>query len=378
MGFRIPVRRLLIVTACACASAVKAHALLKFNEGHDRIFVKADTTIGFDSNIDTSSNGSSDIVSTSSLALEYTRHAGMIGVNGNVMWTIGRFAENASDDFADPSLSLELVKETGRTTGSFTLSAARQNQADAALNKRIESWNYNAGLNWKYPVIERYSLAGTLGAGLLDYTDNSTGQVDLNTLYASMDLYYTYNSQRDLFAGYRIRQSDTSSNSQLIDHAFTAGISGKVISKLNGTVRGGYQFRNDVKTGETFQSVTATASVTWSVTKRFTITGTLSKDFNTTGSDSSSDNLAFDLNAQYVLTPHWTVFSGVGAGTTSYLSGIANGRRDQFATWNMGVNYTMNEHFKASLTYSYLQNWSNRSIANYDRSSISLYLSTRW
>jgi hypothetical protein len=137
----------------------------------------------------------------------------MIGVNGNVMWTIGRFAENASDDFADPSLSLELVKETGRTTGSFTLSAARQNQADAALNKRIESWNYNAGLNWKYPVIERYSLAGTLGAGLLDYTDNSTGQVDLNTLYASMDLYYTYNSQRDLFAGYRIRQSDTSSNS---------------------------------------------------------------------------------------------------------------------------------------------------------------------
>jgi hypothetical protein len=378
MGECIPYGRLLVAMACACLTATQGRALLKFNEGHDRILVKADTTIGLDSNIDAASNGSSDIVSTSSLEIEYTRHAGMIGVNGNVMWTLGRFAENASQDFADPSLSLELVKETGRTTGSFTLNAARQNQADAALNQRIESWNYNAGLNWKYPVIERYSLAGSLGTGLLDFTDNSTGLVDLKTLYASVDLYYTYNSQRDLFAGYRIRQSDTSSNSQLIDHAFTAGVSGKIISKLNGTVRAGYQFRNDVKTGETFQSITASSSVTWAVNKRFTITGTLSKDFNTTGSDSSSDNLTFDLNAQYVLNPHWTLFSGVGAGTTDYLSGIDNGRRDQFVTWNLGVNYTMNEHFKASLTYSYLQNWSNRSIASYDRSAISLYLSTLW
>jgi hypothetical protein len=378
MGVRISFSRLLIATACACLPASISRALLKFNEGHDRIFVKAETTIGFDSNIDSASNGSSDIVSTSSLAVEYTRHAGMIGVNGNVMWTLGRFAENASEDFADPSLGLELVKETGRTTGSFTLNAARQNQSDPTLNQRTESWNYNAGLNWKYPVIDRYSLSGSLGAGLLDYTDNSTGQVDLNTQYASVDLYYTYNSQRDLFAGYRIRKSDTSSNSQLIDHAFTAGVSGKVISKLNGSVRGGYQFRNDLNTGETFQSTTASASVTWAVNKRFTITGTLSKDFNTTGSDSSSDNLTFDLNAQYVLTPHWTLFTGIGAGTTDFLSGVDNGRRDQFATWNVGVNYTMNEHFKASLTYSYLQNWSNRSIANFDRSSISLYLSTRW
>ena len=155
-------------------------------------------------------------------------------------------------------------------------------------------------------------------------------------------------------------------------------MSGKVISKLNGTVRAGYQIRNDVNTDDTFESITSSVSVTWTVNKRLAITGTLSKDFNTTGADSTSDNLTFDLNAQYVLTPHWTLFAGVGAGTTDYLSGIDNGRRDQFATWNIGVNYTLNEHFKASLTYSYLQNWSNRATATYDRSSITLHLSSRW
>ncbi|MET0262659.1 MAG: hypothetical protein ABW223_07160, partial [Rariglobus sp.] len=210
--------RLLALTGVLISmGAGDAFALLKFNEGRDQIFVVGSVTIGYDSNIFASSAAEGDIFTNSSLGLEYARRAGLISVNGNISWNLGSFASNTSENFSNPSMGVEFVKNTGRTTGSVTFGASRQSQADPNIGQRTDAWNYNAGLNWKYPVIERYSLAGTFGYGMLDYVDNSAGLVDLSTYSASTDLFYTYTSQRDLLAGYRIRLSDTSSQNQTTD-----------------------------------------------------------------------------------------------------------------------------------------------------------------
>lgn len=378
MGLRIIWRWIIVAGGFVHLAVPYSSALIKFNEGRDQLFVTGTLSIGYDSNIFSTAQAEGDFVSSSSLALEYVRKAGMIGVNGQAAWTLGKFADNASEDFANPSLNLELVKDSGRTTGSYTLSAARQSQADPTIGQRTESWNYNTGLNWKYPVIERYSLAGSLGYGILDYVDNSAGLVDLTTTTASVDLFYTYTSQRDLLGGYRIRFSDTSAVNQTTDHAFTVGVSGKILAKLNGTARAGYQIRQDSATGATYGSYTASASTTWAVNKRFSITGTLNKDFSTTATESTTDTLSFNLDAQYVLNQHWTVYTGLGVGYSEFLNGIDGGRNDHYFTWSAGVNYSLNEHFKASLTYSYFQNWSNRTISNFERNSLTLTLSSRW
>ena len=359
-------------------STTSAWALFKFNEGRDQIYVNTSVSAGYDSNIFAQKGGEGDVVTNGSLGLEYIRHAGMIGVNGQLGWNIGKFASNASEDFSNPTLGLELVKESGRTTGSFTLNATRQSQADPNVNQRTDSWSYNTGLNWKYPVIERYSLAGTFGYGLIDYVDNSAGLTDLTTYTASGDVYYTYSSQRDIIAGYRIRQSDTSSGGGTTDHSFTAGVTGKILAKLKGTVRAGYQIREDGDTGKNYGSTTASASATWTVNKRFTLTGTLNKDFSTTANDASVDTTSFNLDAQYALRNHWSLYSGVGVGYSDFLNGSDTGRTDRYFTWSAGVNYSLNEHFKASLTYSYFQNWSTRDLSNFDRNSITLNLSSRW
>ena len=359
-------------------SASRVYALFKFNEARDQLFVTVTAGVGYDSNIFATKDGEGDVFTNSSLALEYVRHAGLISVNSELAWNLGSFNSNPAQDFQNPSLSLELVKNTGRTTGSYTLSATRQSQADTNIGMRTDSWNYNTGLNWKYPVIERYSLAGSLGYGLIDYVDNSIGLVDLNTYTANVDLFYAYNSQRDLVAGYRIRRSEGSSQSQTTDHAITAGVSGKILAKLNGSLRVGYQIRQEDATGETFGSYTASAATTWTVNKRLTATASLNKDFSTTATDSSVDTTTFNLDAQYIIRLRWSVQSGVGAGYNDFLSGIDSGREDYYVTWNAGLNYSINEHFKASLTYSYFHNWSNRSASNYDRNSISLNLSSRW
>ncbi|MFA6959995.1 MAG: outer membrane beta-barrel protein [Opitutaceae bacterium] len=359
-------------------STPRASALLKFNDGHDEIFVTGSVSVGFDSNIFASKNGGGDIFTNSSLAVEYNRHAGLISVNGEVAWNIGSFQSNPGEGFANPSMSLEFVKNNGRTTGSATFSASRESQADPTVNVRTDSLNYNAGLNLKYPVIERYSIAGSVGYGLLDYIDNSAGLSDLSTYTASADLYYAYNSKRDLFVGYRIRQSESSTTSSSTDHSITAGISGKILAKLKGNVRVGYQIRQETPSGQTFGSITSSASTTWSVSKRFTLTGTLSKDFSTTANESSVDTLSFNLDAQYVFNDHWSVYSGLGVGESQFLSGSDTGRQDYYFTWSSGISYSLNDHFKASFTYSYFQNWSNRSNSNFDRNSFTLNLTSRW
>lgn len=378
MGLRISRYWMTAGVALLPFSASNAWALLKFNEGRDQLFINTSVSAGYDSNIFAQNGGEGDIVANGGVSLEYVRHAGMIGVNGQVGWNIGRFASNASEDFSNPMLSLELVKDSGRTTGSYTLSATRQSQADPNVNQRTDSWSYATGLNWKYPVIERYSLAGAFGYGLIDYVENSAGLTDLATYTASGDVYYSYTSQRDILAGYRIRQSDTSTGGGTTDHSFTAGVTGKILAKLKGTVRGGYQIRQDGDTGENYGSTTANASVTWTVNKRFTLTGTLNKDFSTTASESSVDTLSFNLDAQYAIRNRWSLYSGIGVGYSDFINGIDAGRTDKYFTWSTGLSYSLNEHFKASLTYSYFQNWSTRDVSNFDRHSITLNLSSRW
>jgi uncharacterized protein (PEP-CTERM system associated) len=158
----------------------------------------------------------------------------------------------------------------------------------------------------------------------------------------------------------------------------TGGVSGKILSKLRGSVRTGYQIRQEGDSGKSFGSTTASATLTWAVTKRFSFTTTISKDFTTTATDSSVDTLSANLNAQYVLNSRWNIFGGVGAGESAFLNGVDPGRLDNHLSWNAGIGYSLNEHFKASLAYSHFLNWSNRTGANFERDTITLSLSTRW
>ncbi|HSH93895.1 MAG TPA: outer membrane beta-barrel protein, partial [Roseimicrobium sp.] len=293
-------------------------------------------------------------------------------------WNLGQFGDNTAQNFSNPSLSLELVKSTGRTTGSLTLSAARESRADTAINARTDSMNYNAGLNWKYPVIDRYSLAGGFNYGLISYQDAAPGIFDLTSYGAKVDLFYVYTTERDLFGGYAIQFSDSSAGTQSIDHSITAGISGRILPKINGNFRAGYEIRQEGATGQTFDSWTATSSVTWNLNRRTSFTGTLSKAFNTTATNATIDSLSGNIDMQYSLSAKWSFNSGLGAGKSEFLSGAAAGREDYYYTWTVGLAYNMNEHFKAALTYSYTNNWSNQALGNFERNAITLNLSTRW
>jgi hypothetical protein len=363
----------------ACLLCPPAHALVTFNDSKEHIFVTGTASLAYDSNIYAHTGGGGDTVYSAGLLVEYTRRAGWIGVNGSVGLDLSRFVNNTNENFLNPRFALEFTKASGRTTGTLSLSAARENRADSAVNLREQSWNYAAGLNFKYPVIERYSISGSF-----DYTDRvfagQSGLSNLATYSAGADLLYALSSERDLLAGYRYRYSETSTNASFDDQSFTVGVAGKIISRLNGSLRAGYQVRHPHgrATDGAYRGLTAAGAVTWTATKKLSFTGQLSRDVSVTSTDISVDTFSESLDAQYVFNARLSVFANLGGGDSRFLGAATNNRRDHFFTYGGGVNYTMLRHLKFSLAYVYFQNWSTLSYADYLRNTFTLSVSSRW
>jgi len=353
--------------ACAPASA-----LVKVDDGKNEFYINANVSYTWDSNVFANITSGGDSIYTASVGIDFRRKAGLIGINGSAFIDATNFITNAGENSQNPRFELELTKPSGRTTGSLTAAVSRQSKADALVNVRNESWNYNVGLNLKYPVIERYSLTGAIGFGYLDYLDNRLF-VDLSTYTASIDLFYVYNTERDLIAGYRVRYGATSVDSAYSDHAFTVGVSGKILPKVGGTLRAGYQFHQPTKgSDESYSSITASGQAKWTLSKKINATLLLSKDFSTTSTNTTVDATSVGIDFQYSMNSKTALFSGISYGINEFLGIPGANRKDNYFTWSAGAHYTFSSYLKLAITYSYFQNWSTLDFSDFTRNSINL------
>lgn len=386
----------------ACVACPPAHALVSLNDGHDKVYVSASVSVAADSNIFARSNGGSDTVYSTTLAAEYQRRAGWIGVHGNIGVASSKFARFTDESFANPTLGVEFTKQTGRTTGSLNINAARESRAESAVGVRTDSWNYNASLNFKYPIVAAYTLTGAFGYSNRKYVDE-TLFASLATYSATFDLMHIISNERELVAGYRYRYSETSRLSHSEDHGLSLGLSGRIIRGVMGNVRLGYQTRSNkgftldpltrapIPVTGKFTSWTSSASAVYAINKKMNVTGGIVKDFSTTAADTSIDTLTATLDTAYTFSSHLSVSGNVAWGRSRFLG--ENGRihlqeipvlvlgpqrEDDYVTWGTSLNYSLNEHLKASLTYAWFENWSNAPDADFIRSSWTLTVSTRW
>lgn len=380
-----------LLLGCGVGSGT-LRALVTLNDGTDKIYVTGTFSMAFDSNISASAQNMSDTTYSAGFQIEYQRRAGMIGVNANINLGSITYAKNRTYNSLNPTYSLELDKNTGRTTGVLNLSAARTSQADAAANTLDQSWAYNVGLNLHYPVIERYSLTGSLGYGYIDYSKTANQPlVNLSSYTGTLGLFYILSEMRDVFVNYRWRYEEASANTGTTDDALMFGVSGKIIWEINGSVSLGYQTRtpHGIETGTTVPAEsesdwTASASATWTANRKLTFTGSLSRDFSTTSLDATTDTTAASLDATYAVNARLSAGTGVGGGESRFLGPLGLipstdiQRRDYYFTWNASVSYSLNQHLHATLTYGFFKNWSNLGLATFDRNSLTLMLSSRW
>jgi hypothetical protein len=378
-----------------CLASSPSHALVTFNDSHDRIKVNGSFSVSRDSNIFASADNAGDFVYSTSLVASYQRRAGWIGVNASVSMGASRFGKNTSENFSNPSYSMELTKQSGRTTGSFTLNAARESRADAAVNFRTDSWNYNAGLNFKYPNpigFTRATLTGGANYSGKLYADSAT-LANLSTYSTNLDLIYMLPRERDFVAGYRYRYSATSRDSSYSDHSFSTGISGKLIFGLNGSIRAGLQSRvpQGSAAGQgTFSSWSGSSSIAYPISRKLSLGATLAKDFSTTATDASVDSLTASVDAKYAHNRRWSLSANAGWGDSYFLGEkgrvivavnpivLGPNRHEQYVNWGANVGYTRSEHFSLSLSYSWFQNWSTTAFSDFVRTTWSLSMSSGW
>lgn len=394
MTLRRELRAVLAVILAACIACLPAHALVTFNDSHDRIYVNGTFGVTSDSNIFANSDNASDFVYSSGFSLEYVRRAGWIGVNAGVSAGASWFGKHKSQNFSNPSYNLELTKQSGRTTGSFTLSGAKESRADAAVNIRSTSWNYNAGLNVKYPA-GNYTFTGSFGYANRKYLDEAAF-ASLSTYSAALDVFHMLSGEREMIGGYRYRYGETSRHTSTTDHAIHAGLSGKLIRGVVGSLRVGWQTRiphGGVEAGERYSSWTfgGGSSGTYAINKTTNVSLSLSKDFSTAATGSSVDAFSPTLSTTHAFNSRWSVSGSVGYGGTRFLGNsgrlvlspgpppvLGPARHDTYANWSAALNYALNEHFRWNLSYSWFQNWSTLPYADFVRSSWGLNLASRW
>lgn len=377
----------------ATVACPPAQALVSLNEGRDRIFVNASVSVSQDSNVFANAEQKGDFLYSTSVSADYTRRNGWIGVNANMSVSSTRFGEIDGQDFDNPSFSLEFTKQTGRTTGSLTVSAARESRADASVNVRSTSWTVPVGFNFKYPIVGTWTATGSLGYSQRKYLDE-VAFASLTSYSAALDLIHILNTEREAIGGYRYRFSETSRNTSTSDHNFSLGLSGKLIGGVSGSARVGYQLRaahGAARTDTTYQSWTASVGASYAISKKANLSASVAKDFSITASDQIVDTTNATLDFKYAFSSKWAFLGGAGFGDTQFLGDggrvlldlgppavFGPNRHDNYFEWHATLSYSRSEHLKMMLTYSWFKNWSTLSYADFIRSSWTLTASTRW
>ncbi len=384
---RLPYRSITAVAVMLAAfSPPSARALVSLEDGRDHLFVDGSVEVGYDSNVFANAQSGGSMVYQGSLGMDFTRRAGWIGVNASASLDFARYANFRNQDYVDPKLTAELTKQSGRTTGSLTVSVQRENRADVTVNTRDTSWNYDVGLDFQYPVIERYSITGSFDYNRADYEDQQLF-TNLTTYTGNLYLYYILNEQRDLFVNYRLRFSDEATGDFDVDNALSAGVSGKVYGPFNGSLQVGYETRmmyGGPDNGDEFGNVTLSGAATWNMNRRMTLTANLSRDYSTTATAQSIESTSAGLTFQDSFTAKAsTALSGlVGENRFLGAEGLVEpgGERrvDSFWDLNAVYFYTVNQHLKLSVSYSYYRSYSTLAYADFPREQLNMTLASHW
>ncbi|MBI5693462.1 MAG: hypothetical protein HZC55_25585, partial [Verrucomicrobia bacterium] len=216
----------------------------------------------------------------------------------------------------------------------------------------------------------------------------------LETYSASIDLFRIISTERELITGYRYRYSDSTRNTASTDHAFSIGLSGKLIRGVKGSLRTGYQTRSTTGRGtlnDQHDSWFASGSSTYAFSRKLLLTASLAKDFSTTATDSMVDTTNASLALQYAYSSRLNASIGADLGDSRFLGEggrvvlqagpprlLGANRHDTFASWDATLSYAFRDRLRTSFSYSWFRNWSTLPFADFDRSSWTASASTRW
>jgi len=367
--------RLALLAALFVSS--QAFGLLTLEDGKAQVGVIGRVSFNWDSNLFNNSNESEDSYQVLVAGVTYDRNAGLIGVRGSSIWAFDFFSKFSAENSVNPTFKLAFSKAQGKTTGALEFAYRKISQADDAANQRTRLGEFETTLTIQYPLNERFSLTSTTEVADRGYKDSTF--FDNNTVSQALDAFMVYTSKLDLVAGYRYRFTDAQGQPDTVDHAFTVGVSGKLLPKVDGTFRVGYQIR-DIRllNSGSLDGLTASASFLWSPRNRVIVSSQISKDFSTTSTALSSDGLTWFNSVQFTTAQRVALTAGVGYSQSKYYSIDVLVRTDDHFYWRLGASYPITTNITAEVDYTHSKNWSTESFADYTKEFVSLSIAAKF
>lgn len=367
--------RLAPVLAAAFLCAAPARALLVLEQGRAQLNVMTAVDVAWDSNVFSNSTEASDLYTTARLALEYERKAALIGIRADAEWAYSRFEDFSEQNTVQPSLKVILDKKRGRLVGNARLVWRKANEADNEANTRTRFTESSGDFTLKYPINHRFSVSGTTSYEDRRFADGAL--YDRSIFSQGIDVFRVYSSKLDLFAGYRVRTTDLAAAPGSTDHALTVGATGKLLPRLDGTVRTGWQWRR-VEGAGTLPAWTAAAAAIWTPRNNISVELRATRDFSVTSTAFTTDGLSFSLESRYTTPRKLGLTAGAGWVDTDFFLLATETRADEHVYLRFGADYPITPRIKATASVVFERNWSTFAFADYDRRLFNLGITARF
>jgi hypothetical protein len=133
-----------------------------------------------------------------------------------------------------------------------------------------------------------------------------------------------------------------------------------------------------------FDDVTASGAATWNINRRMTLTANLSQDYSTiaTGQSIESTSAGLVFQDSFTAKASATLSGSVGRnkflGTEGEINPDGPERIDYYFDLSAAYFYTVNQHLKVFINYSYYRSYSTLAYAEFPREQLDLGMSSHW
>ena len=376
-------RRLRFLSLCLswlCA-ATWAHAFLTFDDGKDKVFVSSTYAFGYDTNVFARATKQGSVTQNWSFEADYTRRAGIISVAATATMNLGAFAGIHGQDYADPGVTLDLTKGTGRTTGSVDLSLKKVNAPDPVANNRAVAWQYTEGLALRYPINERFFLTNNLVSGGSSYA-NRVIFTDLSTYSDAFDVNIVYDSKLDFSGGY-IVDLDQTHDTSFLSHSLVLGANGSLLPKISGSVVLGYALSNTYYSHPHYPTsdygeYNVQASLNYRFAPWLSFSGSAARNLGISSTDIADDSITLGAFADMSIGKKLRLHTGPTYIPTKYIGRNSQGRRDYLFEYMASLQTALTTHVNVAVSYMFSENYSNLSFARFIRETLSADINAKY
>lgn len=297
--------------------------------GNGELVVKTQTTVEYDSNIQTSSADDDDFITTGRIGLGFLQDdKSLVNLDANVAVEFVRFSdfsefdsENVSSDFAFSYPNNVESRSFYELGGGWS----SRSEARREVGLRLDSEQLDFNGSYRIYISEKSGLRFRSSFGEESFDDAAFS--DSQDVSAAGDFLYRYSSKLNLVLGYRYHSLEYNRNfaAEQLGHAFAIGADGKLTPKVEGHISFGAQVLDSNSPLIAFEGTEPfyDLELEWQASEKTTVTLSGGADFENSPTGEINNRRDLGLELTSLLSYNMTGSVGLTFAQNDYAGALA-------------------------------------------------------